>query len=196
MDIMNLPPLQTGSKYYDYRGSEIKTPGIWKFQDDMQKECRDCHTLKPLSEYHASQSTTDDRRSDCKDCSNKKRRKQYHSSDKFKYHTADGKMTPALANAKYRAKKKGLEFDITRDYIISLWNEQDGRCKITNEKFKLDSNSKYSKDGAHLDRIDSSKGYVKGNVQWIIGWVNLMKSSYDMEDFKTKITIVYKSLNT
>jgi hypothetical protein len=28
--------------------------------------------------------------------------------DKYEYHTAKGKMTPAICNAKYRAKKKGI----------------------------------------------------------------------------------------
>ena len=34
-----------------------------------------------------------------------------------------------------------------------------------------------------IDRIDSSKGYVKGNVQWVHKNVNLMKGKFDQEYF-------------
>lgn len=34
-----------------------------------------------------------------------------------------------------------------------------------------------------LDRIDSNKGYVEGNVQWVHKDVNMMKQSYSNERF-------------
>jgi hypothetical protein len=36
---------------------------------------------------------------------------------------------------------------------------------------------------ASLDRIDSSIGYIDGNVQWLAGKVNMMKQSYTQEEF-------------
>lgn len=36
---------------------------------------------------------------------------------------------------------------------------------------------------ASLDRIDSSRGYVQGNVQWVRVDINLMKHSLKMKDF-------------
>jgi len=33
-----------------------------------------------------------------------------------------------------------------------------------------------------VDRIDSSKGYVPGNVQLVCKWVNLAKQDYSNED--------------
>ena len=36
---------------------------------------------------------------------------------------------------------------------------------------------------ASLDRIDSSKGYVKGNVQWVHKDVNFMKRTLNQQTF-------------
>lgn len=36
---------------------------------------------------------------------------------------------------------------------------------------------------ASLDRIDSDKGYIEGNVQWLHKWVNLMKSDFTQDEF-------------
>lgn len=36
---------------------------------------------------------------------------------------------------------------------------------------------------ASLDRIDSSKGYIEGNVQWVHKYVNVMKWDFSMEEF-------------
>jgi len=36
---------------------------------------------------------------------------------------------------------------------------------------------------ASLDRIDSSKGYVKGNLQWVHKDINMMKNHYNQKYF-------------
>jgi len=36
---------------------------------------------------------------------------------------------------------------------------------------------------ASLDRIDSSKGYVRGNIQWVHIAINFMKHSLPEEEF-------------
>lgn len=47
--------------------------------------------------------------------------------------------------------------------------------------FKLKA-TKY--DGtASLDRIDSSKGYVEGNVHWVHKDINIMKWDFPLETF-------------
>ena len=36
---------------------------------------------------------------------------------------------------------------------------------------------------ASLDRIDSKKGYIKGNLQWVHKDLNIMKNSYPNQYF-------------
>ena len=42
---------------------------------------------------------------------------------------------------------------------------------------------KVNKNTASLDRIDSSKGYVEGNVQWVHKMINMSKQQYSQEEF-------------
>ena len=89
---------------------------------------------------------------------------------------------------KKAAECRELAFEITRDYIYSLYILQKGLCKLSGVKITLPKN--YSgllndENTASLDRIDSSKGYIIGNVQWVDKHVNLMKLNMpDLEFIK------------
>lgn len=74
-----------------------------------------------------------------------------------------------------KSGRNRLPFDLTERFVFSLFNKQNGFCAISNLPIILGTN-------ASLDRIDSSKGYVKGNVQWVDKYVNLCKGHLS-EDF-------------
>jgi len=84
------------------------------------------------------------------------------------------------SNAKYRAKRMGLEFNLeVSDIIIPE------RCPylgvlLTSEKLKGHLDTHMS-----LDRIDSTKGYVKGNVEVISYKANVMKQDATWEQLVT-----------
>jgi hypothetical protein len=46
---------------------------------------------------------------------------------------------------------------------------------------------------ASLDRIDSSKGYVKGNVQWTHKTVNIMKQAMSDEELIDWCKVIVKN---
>jgi hypothetical protein len=46
---------------------------------------------------------------------------------------------------------------------------------------------------ASLDRIDSSKGYTKNNIQWIYKPINSMKRDYTQERFIELCKLVAKN---
>lgn len=48
---------------------------------------------------------------------------------------------------------------------------------------------------ASLDRIDNSKGYVEGNLQWLCKRVNYMKHTMNNEYFLTWIKSIYEFKN-
>lgn len=82
--------------------------------------------------------------------------------------------------AKSRSSKKGRDINISTDYLIELWDLSGGRCAISGRPFEL----KYSDDGGphpdgpSLDRVDSSKGYIIGNVRLVTYHVNTALSSF------------------
>lgn len=79
---------------------------------------------------------------------------------------------------KYRksAISRGIEWDLSHEYIESIFN---GKCALTG----WDIGTEYLTGKASLDRIDSSIGYVNGNVQWVHSMVNMSKNKYNQDDF-------------
>lgn len=78
---------------------------------------------------------------------------------------------------KWRANKKGFDFDLTPKFLWQLYIEkQSKKCAITGEEIDLD------RDGS-LDRIDSSKGYLKNNVWWVKKDINKMKLDFTLHRF-------------
>lgn len=81
-------------------------------------------------------------------------------------------------NAKSSAKKRGLEFTIrVEDIVIPT------HCPVFGVELELVVGSGTKDNKPSLDRIDSSKGYVKGNIQ-VISWrANNLKSDGRLEEF-------------
>ena len=81
-----------------------------------------------------------------------------------------------LSDAKSRSKRYNLEFNLTEEYLKSIYPE-DGMCPLLNIQLNWDSDAKHPSKPS-LDRIDNNKGYIKGNVQWV-SWRanNLMKDA-------------------
>ena len=82
------------------------------------------------------------------------------------------------ANKKSQAKHRKIEFTVTHEYLWRLFVSNGGRCSLSNRQLSFEkSHSKaiHNQGTASLDRIDSSKGYIEGNVQWIHKDINYMK---------------------
>lgn len=79
--------------------------------------------------------------------------------------------------AKARAKRRDLEFSIEPDDItIPL------RCPVLNIPLGIGNENYYNSPS--LDRIDSSKGYIKGNVR-VISWrANSLKKDANIDEFR------------
>lgn len=81
-----------------------------------------------------------------------------------------------LNSARSRAKKKGLLFEIElSDVVIPV------RCPILGIRLCVQRGYGRQQDGPSIDRIDNSKGYVKGNVWVISDLANRMKAEATRE---------------
>ena len=98
-----------------------------------------------------------------------------------KWHREYHKWKPAkrlLWAARRRAKDKGLAFDIEESDIVVPSHCPILGIPLVNSRPRGDSR----KDIASLDRIDNSKGYVKGNIE-VISWLaNTMKQNASKEE--------------
>lgn len=88
------------------------------------------------------------------------------------------------SSLKRGAKERNLEFSITIEYAWEIYQKQNGLCKLSNLPIGLDYRDSNKKEKeASLDRIDSSKGYIEGNIQWIHKTINYMKMDLDQKEF-------------
>lgn len=86
-------------------------------------------------------------------------------------------------NIAYSARHRSLDFQITPQYVWRLFLAQDRKCALSGVELVMDSMKTNDKRRtASLDRIDSSVGYIEGNVQWVHKSVNLQKGSMSDKD--------------
>ncbi len=84
-----------------------------------------------------------------------------------------------------RAKRKSLPFNLSTKYLESIFEKQKGRCAITNLNMNMNSCLKSGNEKdlfyASVDRIDNTKGYIEGNVQFVCLGFNYMRNSVTLE---------------
>lgn len=107
----------------------------------------------------------------CLDCS--------HKENGYKATIENGRIkdfTKSLyGKFKRSAESRNIQFLVTIEYLSNLFDQQNCCCAITGDKINKIAD-------ASLDRIDSSKGYVEGNVQWVTIQANLSKHVMTMEE--------------
>lgn len=82
---------------------------------------------------------------------------------------------------KKSSKERNHEYNIDCEYLKELWEKQRGICPITKKKLELRTHSYENKSqpySASLDRIDSSKGYTKGNVRFVALIFNYARNTF------------------
>lgn len=79
--------------------------------------------------------------------------------------------------------RKKLEINISKEYVWDLFLKQNRKCMLSGLELKFPDKHKDKSWTASLDRIDSSKGYIEGNVQWVHKDVNMMKRIYNQDYF-------------
>lgn len=95
-------------------------------------------------------------------------------------HRRDYKAFIRYLAGKARLRKK-REFDLTNEYLYSLWEKQNGLCVLTSRPLLLEATHYES---GSLDRIDSTIGYVEGNVRFVSSIINRMKQELSDQDFR------------
>jgi hypothetical protein len=82
-----------------------------------------------------------------------------------------------------KGRRIELELNITKEYVWDLFLKQNRKCALSGIELKFPERHKDKSWTASLDRIDSSKGYVEENVQWVHKDINMMKRIYNQEYF-------------
>ena len=107
-----------------------------------------------------------------------------------------GRCRELATGARNRAKAKSIPYNIDGEYILSLWEEQNGCCAVLGLPFNLSYSEELQKgwskkDAPSLDRIVPEKGYTKGNIRLVWYQVNIAKGVYTDKEF---YDMCYKAL--
>lgn len=158
------------------------------------KICRktECQKEKPIEDFPKHKGYIDGRSSWCRQCHNsycledrhrilnRDRRRELRKDPEYrKKEQAREKLRQAgkvketlLVHLRSQAKGRGLDFDLTLEDIP----DTPLLCPILKEPM-----IKLTRTAPSVDRIDSTKGYVKGNIQIISRLANTMKLDASIE---------------
>lgn len=172
------------------------------------KRCSNCGEHKPTTDFCKNRNYKDGLQYECRSC-----QARYYQNNKERYQKRIAKWRKANPD-KYRAyvvksvnknpqlvkfyqkrshaKRRGIEFSIKFEDIV--WNDV---CPILGVELDYTQYSRtkggFYPNSASFDRIDPSKGYVKGNVIIVSARANLIKNNASVEELK-KITAFYEQL--
>lgn len=105
------------------------------------------------------------------------------------YHYEKDEKVPKL-NKYFNQIKKGaseraIDFKIQPEYILELMNNQNNSCYYSNVPIKIGVS-------ASIDRIDSDKGYIEGNLVMCHKSINFMKQDKSFSSFIKICNIISK----
>tara|TARA_R100001129_G_scaffold2588_1_gene2634 strand:+ start:1744 stop:2190 length:447 start_codon:yes stop_codon:yes gene_type:complete len=125
----------------------------------MKKTCITCNRTLPQSEYTK-------KRNVCKRCTSFQR-------NVARNHTPQSYL--AVVYHKLKTARADMEWDIDIDHINKLWHKQEGRCALSGIFMTWHAGEGRQDLNASIDRKDSNKGYIIGNVQLVTQRVNTIK---------------------
>lgn len=148
------------------------------------KKCTECEVLKSYDDFGYESKGKDKKRAKCKVCRRKlhtKRRARKRKSNDIYY----------IASSLYfNMRKKHRAMGYKRDPQFTIKEIEDiilnGKCEVSKRSFNPENNTKYRVNPfmASPDRIDTSKGYTKKNVRWVMVWINKARQEYEIPFFK------------
>ncbi len=170
---------------------------------DYLHKCKGCGEIKPNSEYTPIIKKEGRKGrlfvTRCRKC-----RVEFYKADKYKISRKKSapeqrrkhRLTIVFNSSRGNAKKRELEHTITVDYLKETFDIQKGLCYYTGKPMLMDIRGlKNSNDSVSVDRIDSSKGYIEGNIvlcRWV---VNRMKNDISKQEFLKLVYDINKNFN-
>lgn len=157
------------------------------------KHCKKCDKILPVFSFTKNSASKDGLQAVCRSCDNlrqqkrrvEKRKELQEYGKKYRQKHIDDmdfRLQGLLNASRARAREKNREHTLTKQDLHELF-PKDGCCPIFG--FKLEWNgSGFRETSPSIDRIDSTKGYTKDNIQ-IISWkANRIKGYASVEELE------------
>lgn len=153
-----------------------------------RQTCKRCKEEKPLSEFYTNGCFPDGLqcyRSTCKVCVLEKSKLKYplvYKSNAEKRSSSPKNFISRILNHAAQ-RKQHLGFDIDLGFLLQLYESQGGKCALSGVEMTYFAGNGRVDTNISIDRIDSSKGYLRSNVQFVCAIVNRMKQDSTEEQF-------------
>jgi hypothetical protein len=97
--------------------------------------------------------------------------------------TLDGKLISLITQSRWNAKKVSREHEVDTNFLRGIYYGQGGKCALSGVEMTIQGERGTEEywNSMSIDRIDSSIGYLEGNVQLTCTAVNLMKNAMPEE---------------
>ena len=136
-----------------------------------KKKCSYCLRTLPSDMFEKSSNAKGDyARTECRTCTQEKR-------TNTKNQTPYSYLKLLFTQLKSSRRNSDIKWDIEVDYIYKLWDEQKGRCNLSGINMTWHRGGGSTDYACSIDRKDSNKDYVVGNIQLVCRTVNYMKST-------------------
>lgn len=138
--------------------------------------CKDCEKIINLEYYHK----------------NKKSKPFKEKRDNLREIWMDNNWdSMLLSKIKARASKKNLEFSLTKDDL-----KFPEYCPVLGLKLERNKGTGIpNSNSPSVDRIDSTKGYTKDNIQLISYRANVLKNNATIEELEAILKYMKENLN-
>lgn len=161
------------------------------------KICRDCGLEKPDADYYKDSTTTSGLKLSCKKCyatrsknymarggrqkANETRLKRQKSPENIEKDREKGRLYNCTFDGRVKgwrasAKKRDIEWNVSKEFLKTI----PLRCFYTDQELTYEPNKKTT---ISIERKDSSKGYIEGNVVFCCAHINRMKQEFGMDYF-------------
>jgi hypothetical protein len=182
------------------------------------KKCSKCGIKKPLHDFYVDSNRPDDRKSSCKECNSIVSKRSYEESRDVPESVA----RRIIKNCKEREKERlarlikrqeeldylpqvdltDKQFNIDIDWMLKQRDKQNNKCYYTGLEMiwstGLIDGCRINPYAVTIERLDSSKGYVKRNCVLANWYSNCAKGSGTIEElvkFSAEIVKKYISDN-
>lgn len=158
---------------------KAKEEAEWK---DGLLKCHICGEYLPVEEFGISTHYPyrDNHDARCRKCRTAQAvtRKKSYTDEEGLYKT----LQMRFLCARERSQRYNIPFNITKQYLEQLWNNQNGLCAISGIPMTYIQGEGRTSTNVSIDQINPRKGYTIGNVQLVCMAVNQMKSDLTLPE--------------
>lgn len=149
--------------------------------DADHSRCRRCGDVQPDDHFPFVRGRVDGRRlSICRSCRAKDARQALGASPESYFNDRQRRLSNGERGK--RPSRQLLEYDMPEGYLAALWQWQGGACFYTDKPMRMGYGTGRDPYGVSIDRVDSAKGYIVGNVVLCCSRVNSVKNNLTLDE--------------